>query len=78
MRYYKHPLKDQKLNITLTARAKRRLSDLAVMEKRSVSGLVEVMTDERWSYVEENRRYIAKRIKAAATLERKAKRLRRP
>lgn len=37
-----------KLNITLRADTKEKLIALAQLEKRSVSNLIEVMTDERW------------------------------
>ena len=37
-----------KLNITLHEDTKQKLAALANLEKRSVSNLIEVMTDERW------------------------------
>ena len=37
-----------KLNITLREETKQKLAALAELEKRSVSNLIEVMTDERW------------------------------
>jgi hypothetical protein len=37
-----------KLNITLHTDTKQKLIALAKLEKRSVSNLIEVMTDQRW------------------------------
>ena len=37
-----------KLNITLDKETKQKLAALAKLEKRSVSNLIEVMTDARW------------------------------
>ena len=37
-----------KLNITLHEDTKQKLAALANLEKRSVSNLIEVMTDDRW------------------------------
>ena len=37
-----------KLNITLREETKQKLAALAELEKRSVSNLIEVMTDDRW------------------------------
>jgi len=37
-----------KLNITLRQETKQKLAALAQLEKRSVSNLIEVMTDGRW------------------------------
>jgi hypothetical protein len=42
-----------KLNITLHDDAKQKLAALARLEKRSVSNLIEVMTDERWEKLAE-------------------------
>jgi hypothetical protein len=42
-----------KLNITLRAETKQKLSALAELEKRSVSNLIEVMADERWQELAE-------------------------
>src|SRR5262252_8805655 len=42
-----------KLNITLPAETKQKLSALAELEKRSVSNLIEVMADERWEELAE-------------------------
>ena len=42
-----------KLNITLRAETKQKLSALAELEKRSVSNLIEVMADQRWDELAE-------------------------
>jgi hypothetical protein len=42
-----------KLNITLSQDTKRKLAALAQLEKRSVSNLIEVMTDTLWEKLAE-------------------------
>jgi hypothetical protein len=42
-----------KLNITLAEDTKQKLAALARLEKRSVSNLIEIMTDERWETLAE-------------------------
>jgi len=42
-----------KLNITLREETKQKLAALAQLEKRSVSNLIEVMTDDRWEALSE-------------------------
>ena len=42
-----------KLNITLREETKQKLAALAELEKRSVSNLIEVMTDQRWEQLAE-------------------------
>jgi len=42
-----------KLNITLPEVTKQKLAALAALEKRSVSNLIEVMTDDRWQALAE-------------------------
>lgn len=42
-----------KLNITLLEDIKQKLAALAGLEKRSVSNLIEVMTEERWAQLAE-------------------------
>jgi len=42
-----------KLNITLHEDTKQKLTALAQLEKRSVSNLIEIMTDERWEKLAE-------------------------
>jgi hypothetical protein len=42
-----------KLNITLHGDTKEKLAALARSEKRSVSNLIEIMTDERWERLAE-------------------------
>ena len=42
-----------KLNITLPQDTKQKLAALARLEKRSVSNLIEIMTDERWETLAE-------------------------
>src|SRR5215470_10529024 len=37
-----------KLNITVREEQRRKLEQMAAIEKRSVSNLIEVMADERW------------------------------
>jgi hypothetical protein len=42
-----------KLNVTLHEDTKQKLAALADLEKRSVSNLIEVMADERWTQLAE-------------------------
>src|SRR5215475_5012952 len=45
------PKKDknkQKINLTLREEQRKKLEQMAAIEKRSVSNLIEVMADERW------------------------------
>src|SRR5215475_857683 len=45
------PKKDknkQKINLTLREEQRNKLQQMAAIEKRSVSNLIEVMADERW------------------------------
>jgi uncharacterized protein (DUF1778 family) len=50
MRRVKSERKNNKLKINLTLRKEQRdkLQQMAALEKRSVSNLIEVMADERW------------------------------
>ena len=50
MRMTKSEKKNNKLKINLTLRKEQRdkLQQMAALEKRSVSNLIEVMADERW------------------------------
>src|SRR5215468_11551054 len=38
----------QKINLTLREEQRKKLEQMAAIEKRSVSNLIEVMADERW------------------------------
>ncbi len=38
----------QKINLTLRDEQRKKLEQMAAIEKRSVSNLIEVMADERW------------------------------
>ena len=42
-----------KLNITLREETKQKLAALAELEKRSLSNLIEIMTDKRWDELAE-------------------------
>jgi hypothetical protein len=39
----------QKINLTLREEQRNKLEQMAALEKRSVSNLIEVMADERWA-----------------------------
>jgi len=43
----------QKLNITVREEQRNKLEQMAAIEKRSVSNLIEVMADERWDALAE-------------------------
>src|SRR6516225_9369045 len=43
----------QKINLTLRGEQRNKLEQMAAIEKRSVSNLVEVMADERWGRLAE-------------------------
>jgi len=43
----------QKINLTLREEQRNKLEQMAAIEKRSVSNLVEVMADERWERLAE-------------------------
>jgi len=43
----------QKINLTLREEQRSKLEQMAAIEKRSVSNLVEVMADERWERLAE-------------------------
>jgi uncharacterized protein (DUF1778 family) len=48
------PLKSKgKLNLTVREEQRNRLEQMASLEKRSVSNLIEVMADERWERLAE-------------------------
>jgi hypothetical protein len=43
----------QKINLTLREEQRNKLEQMAAIEKRSVSNLIEVMADERWGRLAE-------------------------
>ena len=43
----------QKINLTLREEQRNKLEQMAALEKRSVSNLIEVMADERWERLAE-------------------------
>src|SRR5215813_802769 len=43
----------QKINLTLREAQRKKLEQMAAIEKRSVSNLIEVMADERWERLAE-------------------------
>jgi hypothetical protein len=43
----------QKINLTLREEQRNKLEQMAAIEKRSVSNLIEVMADERWDRLAE-------------------------
>ena len=43
----------QKINLTLRGEQRNKLEQMAAIEKRSVSNLIEVMADERWGRLAE-------------------------
>src|SRR5215475_10633049 len=43
----------QKINLTLREEQRNKLEQMAAIEKRSVSNLIEVMADERWERLAE-------------------------
>src|SRR5262245_1092215 len=44
----------QKINLTLREEQRKKLEQMAAIEKRSVSNLIEVMADERWERLVEH------------------------
>ena len=38
----------QKINLTLREEQRKKLEQMAAIEKRSISNLIEIMADERW------------------------------
>ena len=45
----------QKLNLTVSEEQRNKLEQMAAIERRSVSNLVEVMADERWDRLAEQK-----------------------
>ena len=45
----------QKINLTVREEQRNKLEQMAAIEKRSVSNLIEVMADERWERLAEHR-----------------------
>ena len=43
----------QKINLTLREEQRKKLEQMAAIEKRSISNLIEVMADERWKRLAE-------------------------
>ena len=67
------PKKDknkQKINLTLREEQRKKLEQMAAIEKRSVSNLIEVMADERWErLVEQQGIAYAKTVAEALNLK---------
>jgi uncharacterized protein (DUF1778 family) len=60
----------QKLNLTVREEQRNKLEQMASLEKRSVSNLIEVMADERWErLVEQQGVAYAKTVAEAMNLE---------
>jgi uncharacterized protein (DUF1778 family) len=62
--------KKPKLNLTVREEQRRKLEQMAAIEKRSVSNLIEVMADERWErLVEQQGIAYAKTVAEAMNLK---------
>src|SRR5215510_16152506 len=60
----------QKINLTLREEQRKKLEQMAAIEKRSISNLIEVMADERWErLVEQQGVAYAKTVAAAMNLK---------
>ena len=60
----------QKINLTLREEQRKKLEQMAAIEKRSVSNLIEVMADERWErFVEQQGIAYAKTVAEAMNLK---------
>ena len=60
----------QKINLTLREEQRKKLEQMAAIEKRSVSNLIEVMADERWKrLVEQQGIAYAKTVAEALNLK---------
>jgi uncharacterized protein (DUF1778 family) len=60
----------QKINLTLREEQRKKLEQMAAIEKRSVSNLIEVMADERWErLVEQQGIAYAKTVAEALNLK---------
>ena len=60
----------QKINLTLREEQRNKLEQMAAIEKRSVSNLIEVMADERWErLVEQQGIAYAKTVAEALNLK---------
>ena len=60
----------QKLNLTVREEQRNKLEQMAALEKRSVSNLIEVMADERWErLVEQQGIAFAKTVAGAMNLK---------
>ena len=60
----------QKINLTLREEQRNKLEQMAALEKRSVSNLIEVMADERWErLVEQQGIAYAKTVAEAMNLK---------
>ena len=60
----------QKINLTLREEQRSKLEQMAAIEKRSVSNLIEVMADERWERLAEQQGVaLAKTIAEAMNLK---------
>src|SRR5215467_356933 len=60
----------QKINLTLREEQRKKLEQMAAIEKRSVSNLIEVMADERWErLVEQQGIAFAKTVAGAMNLK---------
>src|SRR5215813_12314903 len=60
----------QKINLTLRDEQRKKLEQMATIEKRSVSNLIEVMADERWErLVEQQGIAYAKTVAEAMNLK---------
>jgi len=59
-----------KLNVTVREEQRKKLEQMAAIEKRSVSNLIEIMADERWErLVEQQGIAYAKTVAAAMNLK---------
>jgi len=59
-----------KINLTVSEEQRRKLEQMAALEKRSVSNLIEVMADERWErLVEQQGVAYAKTVAEAMNLK---------
>src|SRR5215467_3772955 len=60
----------QKINLTLREEQRRKLEQMAALEKRSISNFIEVMADERWErLVEQQGIAYAKTVAEALNLK---------
>jgi uncharacterized protein (DUF1778 family) len=60
----------QKINLTLREEQRKKLEQMAAIEKRSISNLIEIMADERWErLVEQQGIAYAKTVAQALNLK---------